>query len=123
MAINALLVAKGLVEPIIAGLVARSKLQVFVLPKGFLSRLDSLRVRHVYALRERSDGDVGKALDHLHARRLVLPVVVVEVATTCHNDRRIGPVVFENLAKAFDVAVSVHESAPREIFVNVKKLP
>lgn len=113
MAVDSFLFAKGLVKPVVAGLIARSKLQIFVLSKSFLGRLDTLWVRHVYALRECSNRNVGESLNHLHAGRLVLPVVIVEVAATCHDNGRMGAVVFESFAKAPNVAISVNEPVLR----------
>lgn len=86
MTLDSVLLGKGLVQPVVAGLITRSKLQIFVFPKGLFGRLDALGVRHVYALRERADRDIGEGLNHLHTRRLVFPVVVVEVTTACHDD-------------------------------------
>lgn len=86
MTLNPFLLGKGLVKPVVAGLIARSKMQILVFAKGLFGRLDSLGIRHVYALRECTNRDIGKGLNHLHTRRLVFPVVVVEVATACHDD-------------------------------------
>lgn len=86
MTLNTFLLGKGLVKPVVAGLIARSKLQIFVFAKGLFGRLDALGVRHVYALRKSANRDIGEGLNHLHTRRLVFPVVVVEVATACHDD-------------------------------------
>lgn len=109
MAVDSLLLAKRLVEPVVAGLIACGKLQIFVLPKSLFGRLDALRVRHVNALGECSDRNVGKGFNHLHTRRLVFPVVVVEVAATCHDNGRIRAVLFKDFAKFPDIAVSVNE--------------
>lgn len=86
MALDSLLLGKGFVKPIVARLITRGKLQIFVFAKGFFGRLDALGVRHVYALRKSTNGDIGKSLNHLHTGRLVFPVVIVEVATACHDD-------------------------------------
>lgn len=86
MALDSLLLGKGLVKPVVARLITRSELQIFVFAKGLFGRLDALGVRHVHALRESANRDIGEGLNHLHTRRLVFPVVVVEVATACHDD-------------------------------------
>lgn len=110
MTLDPILLGKSLVKPVVARLITRSKLQIFVFAKGFFGRLDALGVRHVYALGKSANRDIGEGLNHFHTRRLVFPVVVVEVATACHDDGRVGAMVLENLAKALDVAVSIHES-------------
>lgn len=81
-------------QPFVAGFVAGCQLQIVVLAKGFLGCLDAICLGHIDALGKRSHGDVGEGRYHLHTRRLVLPVEVVEIATASHDNAGMRPVFF-----------------------------
>lgn len=109
-ALNARIALEVLFEKVVAWLVTRGELQVLVFPKCCFGRVDALWVRHINALREGAHGNISEPLDHLHARRLVLPVKVIEVATAGHDDGRVRFVCFEHRAEVVDVAISVNEA-------------
>lgn len=109
-ALNARITLEVLFEKVVAWLVARGQLQVLVLPEGCFGRVDAVHVRHINALWEGAHRNIGKRLDHFHARRLVLPVKVIEVTTAGHDDGRVRAVRFEHRAEVVDVAIFVDEA-------------
>lgn len=95
-------------KPVVAGLISCCELQVWVLLKARLRLLDSIRMVHVYALREHPNWNIGESVDHLDSSWLVVPVVVVEIASTSHHYCRVRLEPLNSGSESVNIAILFH---------------